>query len=189
MLIRQFLYPSEDDLYKLVRFLVGKLSESPGARTSPLGDEDSGSCAAKEKLGGTGKTAESEEILNGLNDLKLKTHAFESSYRISQGDITERSAEPNSNLRNVKIMVEDSKTQEQVFSPIGCSKEDCSSYLSEEFEGLRKNASRDQGSYQVKMQRLHLILFIISSKTIGNILFQTVRSNNQVLLYHYRKLI
>ncbi|KAL8462167.1 hypothetical protein ACS0TY_033297 [Phlomoides rotata] len=142
---RQFLYPSEEDLYKLVRFLVGKLSEFSGARTPP---ENSRNCSAKEKLRGTGKTEQNEEILNGLNDMRLKTQAFESSYRMSQGELAERSAEPNSVLCNVEIMFEDSNIPEQDFSSIGCSKGDDSSYLSKGFEGLRKNGSEDQDSYQ-----------------------------------------
>lgn len=150
MSIRQFLYPSEEDLYKLVRFLVGKLSESSGARISSSGDEDSRSCAAKEKLGGIGKTARNEEILNGLNDLKLKTQAFESSSVLGSGeirvedDLAERFAEPNSVLGSVEIRVEDSKTHEQDSSPIDISK-------LERFEGLRKNGFKDQDTSQVNM--------------------------------------
>ncbi|KAG6405236.1 hypothetical protein SASPL_132822 [Salvia splendens] len=58
--IRQFLYPSEEDSYNLVRFLVAKISESSGARTAPLRDGGN-------ELGDEGDTVQIEEILDGFN--------------------------------------------------------------------------------------------------------------------------
>lgn len=65
--IRQFLYPSEEDSYNLVRFLVAKLSESSGARTAPLRDGGNGRRCGKEELGDEGDTVQIEEILDGFN--------------------------------------------------------------------------------------------------------------------------
>ncbi|KAK9057177.1 hypothetical protein SSX86_024544 [Deinandra increscens subsp. villosa] len=38
--LRQFLYPSEEDMYKLIRFLVGRLSESSRAAVAPETKDD-----------------------------------------------------------------------------------------------------------------------------------------------------
>lgn len=146
MLIRQFLYPSEEDLYNLVRFLVGKLSESSGARKAALGDDDNRRCAAKE-----GETVQNEEILNGFKDLRLKTRALESSYMISQDDLTQRAAAPNSVSHNVEIRVEEFKAKEQDFSPSDCNRGDHPSYLSEGVQSSRKIALRDQDGSQVNL--------------------------------------
>ncbi|XP_047982336.1 coiled-coil domain-containing protein 22 [Salvia hispanica] len=56
----KFLYPSEEDSYNLVRFLVAKLSESSAARTAPLRDGGN-------ELGDEGDTVQIEEILDGFN--------------------------------------------------------------------------------------------------------------------------
>ncbi|XP_042008647.1 coiled-coil domain-containing protein 22-like [Salvia splendens] len=56
----KFLYPSEEDSYNLVRFLVAKISESSGARTAPLRDGGN-------ELGDEGDTVQIEEILDGFN--------------------------------------------------------------------------------------------------------------------------
>ncbi|XP_042004833.1 coiled-coil domain-containing protein 22 [Salvia splendens] len=63
----KFLYPSEEDSYNLVRFLVAKLSESSGARTAPLRDGGKGRRCGKEELGDEGDTVQIEEILDGFN--------------------------------------------------------------------------------------------------------------------------
>ncbi|KAL0362952.1 UNVERIFIED_CONTAM: Coiled-coil domain-containing protein 22 [Sesamum calycinum] len=127
----KFLYPSKEDLYKLVRFLVGKLSEASGALTS-----------------GDGENVQNEQILTGLQDLRLKTQALESNYKKSQDDLIQRPAEPNSVIHNVEISVEESKTTEQDFNP----NERCSGYhdsdLSEKVESSRKNATGDNDGSQ-----------------------------------------
>ncbi|KAI3456786.1 hypothetical protein Pfo_013449 [Paulownia fortunei] len=144
----KFLYPSNEDLYKLVRFLVGKLSESSGARTAALGDGDNIRCAAKEKPGDEGETVQNEEILNGLKDLRLKTRALESSCMKFQDDLARTAAEPNSVLHNVEIRVEESKATEQDFSPSECSRGNHYRYTSEGTESLQKSAFRDQDASQ-----------------------------------------
>ncbi|KAK4398649.1 hypothetical protein Sango_1340400 [Sesamum angolense] len=127
----KFLYPSKEDLYKLVRFLVGKLSEASGALTS-----------------GDGENVQSEQILTGLQDLRLKTQALESNYKKSQDDLIQRPAEPNSVIHNVEISVEESKPTEQDFHP----NERCTGYhdsdLSEKVESSRKNATGDNDGSQ-----------------------------------------
>ncbi|KAL0399085.1 UNVERIFIED_CONTAM: Coiled-coil domain-containing protein 22 [Sesamum radiatum] len=127
----KFLYPSKEDLYKLVRFLVGKLSESSGAVTS-----------------GDGEIVPNEQILTGLQDLRLKSQALESNYMKSRDDLTQRPAEPNSVIQNVKISVEESKAIEQDFHPNECSAGYQDADFSEKVESLRKNATGDHDGSQ-----------------------------------------
>ncbi|KAL2245196.1 UNVERIFIED_CONTAM: hypothetical protein Sindi_2787800, partial [Sesamum indicum] len=127
----KFLYPSKEDLYMLVRFLVGKLSESAGALTS-----------------GDGENVQNDQILTGLQDLRLKTQALESNYMKPQDDLTQRPAEPNSVIHNVEISVEASKATEQDSDSsersAGCHDSD----LSEKVESSRKNATGDHDGSQ-----------------------------------------
>lgn len=115
----------------LVRFLVGKLSESAGALTS-----------------GDGENVQNDQILTGLQDLRLKTQALESNYMKPQDDLTQRPAEPNSVIHNVEISVEASKATEQDSDSsersAGCHDSD----LSEKVESSRKNATGDHDGSQ-----------------------------------------
>ncbi|XP_020554061.1 coiled-coil domain-containing protein 22 [Sesamum indicum] len=119
----KFLYPSKEDLYMLVRFLVGKLSESAGALTS-----------------GDGENVQNDQILTGLQDLRLKTQALESNYMKPQDDL--------SVIHNVEISVEASKATEQDSDSsersAGCHDSD----LSEKVESSRKNATGDHDGSQ-----------------------------------------
>ncbi|KAH6768093.1 hypothetical protein C2S51_013429 [Perilla frutescens var. frutescens] len=123
----KFLYPSEEDLYNLVRFLVGKLSESTGARTPALRDGYNRKCDAEEELRDEGEALQNEKILDGLKDLRLQ----DSSGMISQDDLAQRGDEPNSALHDVGIGTEES-------NPGACSK-------GGEYESSR---SIEQNSYQ-----------------------------------------
>ncbi|GFP84112.1 coiled-coil domain-containing protein 22 [Phtheirospermum japonicum] len=121
----KFLYPSKEDLYKLVRFLVGKLSESPRARTAALGD-----------------SVQDDGILNEFKDIRLRNQALES-----------RAAEPNSVLNNVEIKVEESEPMVQDSSSSECSWAD-HSYSSQGVESSRNNGFREQYSCQNKEEVL-----------------------------------
>lgn len=61
--LRQFLYPSEEDLYKLVRFLVERLSESPeGVKTSRVDNVDDGKKMKKETSEENMKKTDNEAV-------------------------------------------------------------------------------------------------------------------------------
>ncbi|XP_051128150.1 uncharacterized protein LOC127249433 [Andrographis paniculata] len=94
----KFLYPSKEDLYKMVRFLVGKVSEYSGSITADLGTENKGRCTSKERFGNEGEAVRNEEILTKFNDHELKTRAIESSYRKTQDDLDQKAAECNAVL-------------------------------------------------------------------------------------------
>lgn len=53
LLLRQFLYPSEEDLYELIRFLVGRLSDVE-ARKDVVGESKRGLKTPEEKLDDAG---------------------------------------------------------------------------------------------------------------------------------------
>ncbi|KAK4439675.1 Coiled-coil domain-containing protein 22 [Sesamum alatum] len=127
----KFLYPSKEDLYRLVRFLVGKLSESSGALTS--GDEE---------------TVQNEQILTGLQDLRLKTQALESNYMKSHDDLTQRLAEPSTVIHNLEISVEESKATEQDSHPNQCNTGYHDSDSQENVESWRKTATGDHDGSQ-----------------------------------------
>ncbi|KAK6149431.1 hypothetical protein DH2020_016956 [Rehmannia glutinosa] len=128
----KFLYPSKEDLYKLVRFLVGKLFESSGARNAALGDGDNIRCIAN-KSSDEGDSLQNDEIVNGLKDMRLRS---------------QRAAEPNSLSYNVEIRVDESNPTVQDFSSSEYSRADHHSYSSEGVESSRKNAFRDQDAPQ-----------------------------------------
>lgn len=83
--LRQFLYPSEEDLYKLIRFLVEKLSDmSEGRRTADVNDvtgrrrikEDSQKSSSSEwpkKADGAGVDRSCEEVEAKLKDVRLRS--------------------------------------------------------------------------------------------------------------------
>lgn len=127
--IRQFLYPSEEDLFNLVRFLVGKLSES-----SAPSDENKRTCDAKEELSDEGETMHSVETLDRLKDLRLRAPAHDHSQ-------AEKDAEPNSGLLHVDLGAKNTNTGVR-------SKGDEHSCVSEEAESSR---SIDQNSSQVHL--------------------------------------
>ncbi|KAG6407464.1 hypothetical protein SASPL_130455 [Salvia splendens] len=87
----QFLYPSEEDSYNLVRFFGAKLSESSGARTAPLKMEVKEDVVGQGELGDGGDTVQIERILDGFNsalhNVKLEdkeTNAKEIGIRVYQ---------------------------------------------------------------------------------------------------------
>lgn len=135
MVIRQFLYPSEEDLYNLVRFLVGKLSDSSVAQTAALRDGYNRKRDVKED---EGETVQSEEILDGLKDLRLQTQASEV---ISRDDLAQRAGEPNSALHDVEIAAAET-------NPSKCSQGGQHSYLS---DGVESSRSIDQNSSRVNL--------------------------------------
>lgn len=134
MFIRQFLYPSEEDLYNLVRFLVGKLSDSSGAQTAALR-------AVYNRKRDEGETVQSEEILDRLKDPRLRTQASDSSEMISRDDLAQRPGEPNSALHDVEIAAAET-------NPSKCSQGGQHSYLS---DGVESSRSIDQNSSQVNL--------------------------------------
>jgi hypothetical protein len=88
--LRQFLYPSEEDLYKLVRFLVERLSElSEDRRTADVKDvnarrrieEDDLKRSSEDwpkKADNEGVDFSREKVVARLKDLRLKTEVPES---------------------------------------------------------------------------------------------------------------
>lgn len=76
--LRQFLYPSEEDMYKLIRFLVGRLSESSRTAVSPDSKYTSNADAMViiEDVGNSFKDATGDEGLDlhtKVEGLRLKT--------------------------------------------------------------------------------------------------------------------
>ncbi|KAK3021535.1 hypothetical protein RJ639_046483 [Escallonia herrerae] len=86
---QKFLYPSEDDMHKLVRFLVGRLSESSedGKSSGKKDNHASSKLIEDESFQGTSKDQTTkidnqpheEQVLTRLEHLKLKTEVSESS--------------------------------------------------------------------------------------------------------------
>uniref|UniRef100_A0A5B7A883 Putative coiled-coil domain-containing protein 22 isoform X2 n=1 Tax=Davidia involucrata TaxID=16924 RepID=A0A5B7A883_DAVIN len=89
--LRQFLYPSEEDLYKLVRFLVerlsglsevGKTADKRNINTSATITDDDFKATLKDwtvKADSQGVDLNDQEVRTGLKELKLKTEVPESS--------------------------------------------------------------------------------------------------------------
>ncbi|KAK2973370.1 hypothetical protein RJ640_004888 [Escallonia rubra] len=90
---QKFLYPSEDDMHKLVRFLVGRLSESSEAGKSSEKKDNHASSKLIEEVSfqGTSKDRTTkidneevqphkEQVLTRLEHLKLKIEVSESSF-------------------------------------------------------------------------------------------------------------
>lgn len=84
-MVRQFLYPSEEDLYKLVRFLVGRLAESSSSEAQKASDEKNITV----------------EVIPQLEELRLENEALESA-RLDSGDTLVRQLnESDSSLSNL----------------------------------------------------------------------------------------
>ncbi|KAL7088141.1 hypothetical protein ACP275_13G110300 [Erythranthe tilingii] len=156
----KFLYPSSEDLYKLVRFLVGKLPESSGAWAIGLGDGGNIRCTAKEKPCDVGEIVQNKEVVNGLNDLKLKTQALESIHIKSRDDLSQKADELSSVLDNVEIRAESS----------------------EGAQSSRKNAFRDQDISQHLDEELGLLKAAVEMVSDGQrpVEFYIEQLNDQV---------
>ncbi|KAL2483690.1 hypothetical protein Fot_45134 [Forsythia ovata] len=160
----KFLYPTEEDLYKLVRFLVGRLSESSEARIAALGGEDKIGGISKDIVGNKGEPLEKEEVLKGLKDIKLKTQLPEYSSMKSEDDFTQRSNESDLTLQNgTRVRVEESGAKEPDSSQ-GSGKEELSAKsaelnnLEEELELLKAAAEMiydDQHPIQFYIEQLN----------------------------------
>lgn len=163
VLVRQFLYPTEEDLYKVVRFLVGRLSESE-APIAVLVEEDKIGGVSKDNAGNKGGPLEKEEVLKGLKDVKLKTQRPESSRMMSEDDIIQRSDEFDLNLQNgTGVVVKETAAKDLDFSQGDTIKEELSAKLSElqhleeEFELLKAAAEMifdDQHAIQFYIEQL-----------------------------------
>lgn len=163
VLVRQFLYPTEEDLYKVVRFLVGRLSESE-APIAVLVEEDKIGGVSKDNAGNKGGPLEKEEVLKGLKDVKLKTQRPESSRMMSEDDIIQRSDEFDLNLQNgTGVVVKETAAKDLDFSQGDTVKEELSAKLSElqhleeEFELLKAAAEMifdDQHAIQFYIEQL-----------------------------------
>ncbi|KAL2466896.1 hypothetical protein Adt_42747 [Abeliophyllum distichum] len=161
----KFLYPTEEDLYKLVRFLVGRLSESSGARIAVLGEEDKIGGISKDSVRNKGEPLEKEEFLKGLEDLKLKTQVPESSSMKSEDNFIQRSNESDLTLQNgTSIRVEESGAKEPDSSQGDSGKEELSAksselkHLEEELELLKAAAEMifdDQHPIQFYIEQLN----------------------------------
>lgn len=161
----KFLYPTEEDLYKLVRFLVGRLSESSDARIAALVEEDKMGGVTKDNVGNKGEHLEKEEVLEGLKDIKLKTQRPESSYMMSEDDFIQRSDEFDLNLQNITgVGVKETAAKDLDFSQGDSVKEELSAksselqYLEEEFELLKAAAEMifdDQHNIQFYIEQLN----------------------------------
>lgn len=163
VLVRQFLYPTGEDLYKVVRFLVGRLSESE-APIAVLVEEDKIGGVSKDNAGNKGGPLEKEEVLKGLKDVKLKTQRPESSRMMSEDDIIQRSDEFDLNLQNgTGVVVKETAAKDLDFSQGDTVKEELSAKLSElqhleeEFELLKAAAEMifdDQHAIQFYIEQL-----------------------------------
>lgn len=163
VLVRQFLYPTEEDLYKVVRFLVGRLSESE-APIAVLVEEDKIGGVSKDNAGNKGGPLEKEEVLKGLKDVKLKTQRPESSRMMSEDDIIQRSDEFDLNLQNgTGVVVKETAAKDLDFSQGDTVKKELSAKLSElqhleeEFELLKAAAEMifdDQHAIQFYIEQL-----------------------------------
>ncbi|CAI9755018.1 unnamed protein product [Fraxinus pennsylvanica] len=160
----KFLYPTEEDLHKLVRFLVGRLSESSEARIAALVEEDKLGGVSKNNVGNKGEPLEKEEVLKGLKDIKLKTQRPLSSYMMSEDDFIQRSDEFDLNLQNVTgVGVKETAAKDLDFSQ-GDSVKELSAkssdlqHLEEEFELLKAAAEMifdDQHTIQFYIEQLN----------------------------------
>lgn len=119
-----------------MRFLVAKLSESSGASTVTLGDGNNIRGPAREKPVDEGDTAQDENIINGLNDLNVKTQSAEDLDSITD---------------NAEIMPEVSNITEIDFSSSECSSTAHHSHSIERAECPTKDAFRDQDNSQVNL--------------------------------------
>ncbi|KAK1418545.1 hypothetical protein QVD17_27690 [Tagetes erecta] len=69
--ILQFLYPSEEDMYKLIRFLVGRLSDSSQTAVSP--ETKVTNAIATINIGNLDADGEGQDLHTKVEDLKLRT--------------------------------------------------------------------------------------------------------------------
>ncbi|EYU27465.1 hypothetical protein ABFS82_13G155900 [Erythranthe guttata] len=165
----KFLYPSSEDLYNLVRFLVGKLPESSGATAVALRDGGNIRCTAKEKPCDVGEIVQNEEILNELNDLELKNRALESIHMKSRDDLAQKADELGSVLDNVEIRTESSEGAQ-------------SSYSLGRIESSRNKAFRDQDNSQHLDEELGLLKAAVEMVSDGQrpVEFYIEQLNDQV---------
>nr|GEW19753.1 hypothetical protein [Tanacetum cinerariifolium] len=102
----KFLYPSEEDMYKLIRFLVGRLSELSTTAVSPDTKFNNANATVNiERLEKTSSDAETEErnLHTKAEDLKL-THEVVSSSVQCTGDVAAESGNSETNKVGVSNM-------------------------------------------------------------------------------------
>ncbi|XP_076882561.1 uncharacterized protein LOC143531058 [Bidens hawaiensis] len=76
MICRQFLYPSEEDMYKLIRFLVGRLSESSRTAVSPETKDNNATATINvdgREISIKDADDEGQDLHTQVADLKLRT--------------------------------------------------------------------------------------------------------------------
>ncbi|KAK1440196.1 hypothetical protein QVD17_06021 [Tagetes erecta] len=88
MSFHKFLYPSEEDMYKLIRFLVGRLSESSQTAVSP--ETKVNNAIATINIGNLDADDEGQDLNTKVEDLKLRTdEAVSHSIRYAEDVVTD----------------------------------------------------------------------------------------------------
>ncbi|PWA56131.1 hypothetical protein CTI12_AA422050 [Artemisia annua] len=102
----KFLYPSEEDMYKLIRFLVGRLSESSTTAVSPDTKFNNVNAAVNiERLERTSSDADTEgrNLHTKVEDLKLRTDEVVSSSIQCTEDVAAESGNSETNKVEYKL--------------------------------------------------------------------------------------
>lgn len=114
LLLRQFLYPSEEDLYELIRFLVGRLCDVE-ARKSVVGESKRGLKIPEENLDDSGLLPR-KELLKRHGDPLMMTQTSEVSKEYNGVDIpiedgADSSSETSTGEQDVLDLVEGVRTR------------------------------------------------------------------------------
>ncbi|GAV59656.1 DUF812 domain-containing protein [Cephalotus follicularis] len=169
----KFLYPSEEDLYKLLRFLVERLSELSEDITDDITDTDARSKIQEDNFSITSADLDNEGVdLNLekvgaiLNDLRVNTEVPESS--VCNTDDTAVSASNGAHLfiANIDESVDglfDSKTP-------NFSKDGLSSFVSEDnlAEGIWESGRGTSGNEEAAAQRDDTLVSVFEHKVASH---------------------
>ncbi|KAI3769126.1 hypothetical protein L6452_00226 [Arctium lappa] len=165
MSFHKFLYPSEEDMYKLIRFLVGRLSESSPTAVSPnTKDNDSNAMINIENRRRSSVAADDEgqDLHTKVEYLKLRTEAMVlNSIQYAEKDIAADDANRGGNLisgnvgfavmENGRSLTEDSQySRNSAGGEVGViSQEDSRHKLEQAQMSLRENSSQTSDKTEV----------------------------------------
>lgn len=111
--LRQFLYPSEEDMYKLIRFLVGRLSETSLTAVSP--ETKDNNATAMVNIDNLDADDEGQDLHTKVEDLKLRTdEAVSLSIQYAEDFVTDNGNNVGSNgMENGRGLIDDAQEDGQ----------------------------------------------------------------------------
>ncbi|KAF5781292.1 putative Coiled-coil domain-containing protein [Helianthus annuus] len=112
MSFHKFLYPSEEDMYKLIRFLVGRLSESSRTAVSPETEDDNATTTTHVDIleRSVNDADDRQDLHTKVEDLKLRTDDVAShTIQYAEDVVTENGNRREDSDTNNAILIEDAR--------------------------------------------------------------------------------